>query len=647
MGLARLCYIASRKNPMAVQERPEDAPQRLPEQVGRYEVLLPIASGGMATVYLARSRGVGGFEREVALKLTHAHLSGNRDFAVDLIEEAKLVVRIRHPNVVSVLDVGSDPNGLYLVMDYVEGDTLAALRRHAEGSGTRLPARIGLRILVDALAGLHAAHELRDDKGRPLQLVHRDFSPQNILVAADGVAQLTDFGIAKAATRLGHTTTGIVKGKIAYMSPEQARGQPLDRRSDVWAAGVIAWEILVGRGLHRSDNDVATLLKIVTDPPARVRSHDGSIPVALEEAVAEALAMDRERRCPSAAAFARNLIGACQPQGLLADVGEVSEHVMRAVGKKLAQRRRRIDEILELRAKMGRIAATSSQEQVTTTPKGTPGIADGLASSDKSSAGAASGVVLKSPAKPAAGRPGPVVEPPGDGGEADAASREEPTSLEVPRRANARPGAEVEITGTDTTSVSSAEAQVGTSTSRRPSAARIAVAGAVGAVAAAAVVAVVVGAFERAAGSTHEQTAASASTARGWPAVTLGSSAGPRASGGAGEVGLGAAGASEPRFIAISADAPVRSIAVEGRPIPVAQPWRALTVQVAAEQLARGVSIELVATDGREARVITEGGAESVSVRFPGPHGAGAVGPATGAAGGSPLAPNPYGKGAR
>src|SRR5215472_6678239 len=159
---------------------PESAPQRLPDRIGRYEILLPLASGGMGTVYLARARGVGGFEREVAVKLLHAHLRDAPGSGLELIEEAKLAVRIRHPNVVPMLDVGDDPLGMFLVMDYIEGDTLSGLQRRAAAAGDALPIRISLRVLIDALAGLHAAHELKDEASNPLGLVHRDFSPQNI-----------------------------------------------------------------------------------------------------------------------------------------------------------------------------------------------------------------------------------------------------------------------------------------------------------------------------------------------------------------------------------------------------------------------------------------------------------------------------------
>src|SRR5262245_23997993 len=216
----------------------EGAPS-FPERVGRYELLLPIGTGGMATVYLARVGVIGDIHREVALKLLHPFIQGDeeRHSKTSLIEEAKLAVRIRHPNVVPVVEVGDGPHGVFLVMDYVEGDTLSGLNRIMRANHTTIPLNIAGRILMDALAGLHAAHELKDDLGQPLDLVHRDFSPQNILVGADGISRLTDFGVAKAAGQIGVTSSGVIKGKVAYMAPEQALGKRVDRRCDVWAAG--------------------------------------------------------------------------------------------------------------------------------------------------------------------------------------------------------------------------------------------------------------------------------------------------------------------------------------------------------------------------------------------------------------------------
>ena len=273
-----------------------------PERVGRYEILLPIAKGGMATVYLARAEGHGGFDRYVALKLTLPHLREDPDFAAHLVDEAKLVAHIRHTHVVPVLDVGEDALGVFLVMEYVAGDSLSGLIRLASKTDTPLPARVALRILVDALDGLHAAHEHRDEDGGPLDVVHRDFSPQNILVGTDGVARLADFGIAKAASRASTTAAGTIKGKMRYLSPEQARGAPLDRRCDLWAAGVVAWEILCGRRLNTGKSDAQAILATFDEVP-RVRSIVPDAPQAIDDSDREALAArpggpagDRRRR---------------------------------------------------------------------------------------------------------------------------------------------------------------------------------------------------------------------------------------------------------------------------------------------------------------------------------------------------------------
>jgi len=328
-----------------------------PERLGRYELLLPIATGGMATVYLARARGVAGFEREVAVKLMHPHLRADPadGAATELVEEAKLAARIRHPNVVAVLDVGDDPHGIFLVMDYVEGETLSSLLRSAAQSDVPLPPPIALRILGDVFAGLHAAHELTTESGRPAAIVHRDFSPQNILVGTDGVARLTDFGIAKAATRAGHTQTGFVKGKVGYMAPEQARGRPLDRRCDVWAAGVVAWEVFAGRRLYTPGVEaVATVLQIISERAPALSSVRAETPAALTRAIASALEPDVDARCPSADELRRRIFeawGSIRP----AEHAEVAAHVSRLAAPRLRQWELRIQEILALRARMDRL----------------------------------------------------------------------------------------------------------------------------------------------------------------------------------------------------------------------------------------------------------------------------------------------------
>jgi eukaryotic-like serine/threonine-protein kinase len=354
---------------------PLESSPSFPERVGRYELLLPIGTGGMATVYLGRVHVVGEVYREVALKLMHPfiHAEG-REAATSLIEEAKLAVRIRHPNVIPVVEVGEGPQGVFLVMEYVEGDTLSAINRVMRNENRTVPLPIAARIITDALAGLHAAHELKDDLGQPFHLVHRDFSPQNILVGVDGISRLTDFGIAKAAGRMGTTSSGVIKGKVSYMAPEQALGKKVDRRCDIWAAGVVVWELLVGRRLYKQDDQVATLLKIVSEAPPRVTTVRPDVPQVLDDLVAEALCVDVDKRIPSAAEFRRRLNEAWKLCGGVAEAAEVGEFAAKVAATKLESRREQVTRVLRLRARIALVGenARASLAQDSTAHGGTP-----------------------------------------------------------------------------------------------------------------------------------------------------------------------------------------------------------------------------------------------------------------------------------
>ncbi len=277
-------------------------PEKGRQRVDRYELIGEIASGGMATVYLARLTGVGGFQRFVAMKRLHPHLAGEAEFVEMFLDEARLAAGIHHPNVVPILEVHASPIGYYLVMEYIEGDTLARLLARSASKGQRLPVPIVLRVMLDTLAGLHAAHELRDDHGDPVHLVHRDVSPQNVLVGSDGVARITDFGVARAASRLTATRVGQLKGKIAYMAPEQAAGvEELDRRADVFSAGIVVWEALASRRLFKAENEAATLSRDVGAGEARSTrscraSARSSRPPSLARSIVTAIAATRAVR---------------------------------------------------------------------------------------------------------------------------------------------------------------------------------------------------------------------------------------------------------------------------------------------------------------------------------------------------------------
>lgn len=311
-----------------------------PRRVGRYVLYGELASGGMATVHLGRLLGSAGFSKTVAIKRLHQHLATESEFVTMLIDEAKLASFIHHPNVVSSLDVIKEGDELLLVMDYVEGETLARMLGYARKDGRPLRAPsvpVVVRVLTDVLAGLHAAHTAKTRGGRELYIVHRDVSPQNIMVGVDGIARVLDFGIAKAAHRRANTRPGRVKGKFAYMSPEQVRGMPVDARTDVFAAGVVLWECLAKRRLFAGDpNDMPQVLTTVAPPPS---AHNPEVSPWLDRVVLKALSRDRDERFASAAEFADALSKAAEQSSSV----EVGRWVAGAAKKTLDQRRGLLD----------------------------------------------------------------------------------------------------------------------------------------------------------------------------------------------------------------------------------------------------------------------------------------------------------------
>ena len=276
-------------------------------KLGRYETLSKIASGGMATVYLGRVVGEGGFERLVALKLMHPHIANDPDFVGMFLDEARLAAKIRHPNVVGTIDIQKTKDSLFIVMDYVDGPTLQEIRKHLKRRGEQIPLGVTIRIILDILNGLQEAHDLEDDEGKPLNLVHRDVSPHNILIGTDGIAKLTDFGVAKAEARISSTRGGQLKGKIAYMPPEQIMTADITRRSDLYSVGVCLWEALVGKRLYRAQNDGALVHMILegkTDPPSK---YVDDVPAAVEKVLMKALSRDADDRYADALEFAEAL----------------------------------------------------------------------------------------------------------------------------------------------------------------------------------------------------------------------------------------------------------------------------------------------------------------------------------------------------
>ncbi len=272
-------------------------------RAGNYELLLDLASGGMATVYLARA-----LDRDllVALKRPHKHLASDKMFLTMLLDEARLASAIDHPGVVRVRELGFETGEPFIVLDYVEGCALSDLRKELSQADRALGTKVAVRIILDALAGLNAAHELRDkETGKPIGIIHRDISPHNVLVGADGFSRLTDFGIAKAEDRLQVTRTHEVKGKLAYLAPERVdKRRMCTQQSDLFSMAVVMWECLAGRRLFRGEEAVDTLEEVMHAPIPRLRQLGAHVPPALDEALARALSRDLAVRYKTAGEFA-------------------------------------------------------------------------------------------------------------------------------------------------------------------------------------------------------------------------------------------------------------------------------------------------------------------------------------------------------
>jgi serine/threonine-protein kinase len=327
----------------------------------------------MATVYLARFVGVAGFKRFVAIKRLHPHLAKEQDFIQMFLDEARLAARLHHPNVVPILEIGVKDEQYYLVMEYIEGDTVGHLMARAANVNRKIPVPIVVRIMLDTLTGLQAAHELRDDDGSPLEIVHRDVSPQNILVGVDGVARITDFGVAKAQARLANATQGgQLKGKLAYMSPEQVRGNmSVDRRADVFAAGIVTWELLTGQRLFKAEGEAETLFKVVAAEVPPIRNFEPSVPPEVEVVIRRALAAHPADRFESTADFAEAFEQAARTYNLVATVRQTAAFVNEMIGLDISQQR----EIV--RAWLGRSDVSKSgiaQRPEAPTPIATPSV---------------------------------------------------------------------------------------------------------------------------------------------------------------------------------------------------------------------------------------------------------------------------------
>jgi serine/threonine protein kinase len=312
--------------------------------VGRYALYGRLAAGGMATVHLGRMMEADGTSRTVAVKRLHPQFCKDPEFVAMFIDEARLAARIKHPNVVETLDILTMGQELLLVMEYIRGECFSKLLRAARRKNLEPSIGVVGHIASGMLHGLHAAHEVRDDRGEPLNVVHRDISPQNVMIDVDGAVKVLDFGVAKASARIQITRDGQMKGKLSYMSPEQLQGMPVDRRADVFACGVVLWEALTRRRLFVGEDASEVLRKILRDEVPRPSEFVPELTPEMDEVVLRALCKDPERRYQTAEDLALDIervIG-------LANPNDVTAWIYSVAGEILTKRERLLQEIERL-----------------------------------------------------------------------------------------------------------------------------------------------------------------------------------------------------------------------------------------------------------------------------------------------------------
>jgi Protein kinase domain len=328
--------------PTPPSDTAEAPPAPRAERLGAYELLLELASGGMATVHLARATDRRQGPPLVAIKRPHRHLASDKIFVSMLVDEARLASAIDHPCVVKVRELGFEGGMPFIVMDYVEGASLAELRRELSAAGRAIDVRVAVRIVLDSLGGLHAAHELRDDNDKPLHIVHRDVSPHNVLIGCDGRSYITDFGIAKAEDRIQTTRTHEVKGKLAYLAPERVdKRRACTVQSDVFSMAVVLWECFAGRRLFRAEEPVEILQQVMSAPIPTLGEIGATVPRTLDDVIARALSRDLDTRYATALALAQAIERAAGPDniGTHADVARLMEAVF---GARMAVRQEQV-----------------------------------------------------------------------------------------------------------------------------------------------------------------------------------------------------------------------------------------------------------------------------------------------------------------
>jgi serine/threonine protein kinase len=312
-------------------------------KLGDNELMLRIGRGGMATVWVARERTKDpADDRLVAVKAMLIELADETEFVTMFLDEVRLVRAIKHPNVVEIYDVGDTDGIMWMSMEWVEGESLHTVIAEA-GKRRAIPAELAVKIIADAASGLHAAHELRDLDGSLRGVVHRDVSPHNILIGTNGLVKLVDFGVAKAVGRISEATrAGQLKGKFGYMSPEQALGKPVDRRSDIFSLGIVLFELTTSRRLFRGEHDIDTLKLVIGGPIPRPTGIDPKYPPGLERIVLKALERDVEARYQTAQELAEDLRAYLKSERTVVAQSALSGLMKRVLGERIEQRRKAV-----------------------------------------------------------------------------------------------------------------------------------------------------------------------------------------------------------------------------------------------------------------------------------------------------------------
>jgi serine/threonine-protein kinase len=315
------------------------------QTIGRYQLLAHLASGGMAEIYLARQTGIGGFEKLVVVKKILPNLAREKVFVEMFLDEAVIAAQLNHPNVVQIYDLGQSGDDYYIAMEYLEGESLGHLT--SEGTRVRKPLPPGLAagIVTQVCDGLAYAHAFEDENGKPMGIVHRDVSPHNVIVLFSGVVKVVDFGIAKAASKMHQTKVGTLKGKLAYMSPEQCMGSEVDARSDVFSLGVVLWELLTHRRLFKREVEPAMIRAIMDEPIPKVHDVRKDAPAALAAAADKALSKKPEDRYPGAAEMKADLQAYLRQESLEAGAEQIAGYAHEVLGKRARTKKRLLEDI--------------------------------------------------------------------------------------------------------------------------------------------------------------------------------------------------------------------------------------------------------------------------------------------------------------